>query len=108
MDRFIKKLVHFIAQMAWQPDPLTGEKSPQTISWNIAQKVWDTTNRTIEKVGDVADKTVEITNSVVNKVSDAVQTATKPTTPTVENTLKQDVIPEQLVTKLPEAQWGIQ
>lgn len=88
LDRFIKKLVHFIAQMAWQPDPITWEKSVPTISGNIWQKVWDTANKTIEKVGDVAKKTVEITGSVVEKVGDVTQKAVETTT-SVVNTVKE-------------------
>lgn len=77
LDRFIKKLIGFIAKMTWQPDPVTWEVNSPTMSWNVAQKVWTTTNEAISTVGNVADKftdvakkTVNVTGSVVNKVGD--------------------------------------
>ncbi len=94
LDRVIKSLVHFIAQMIWQPDPITGEKSAPTIPGNVAQKVRDTANKAIEKVGDVAQKTVDITGSVVNKVGDVTQKAVETTTSAVNavKDIKQDIM----------------
>lgn len=83
LDRFIKKLVHFIARLSWQPDPITWEKSAPTMSGNVAQKVWDTANKTIEKVWDVAKKTVEVTSNVTQKAVDVTQKAVETTTSAV-------------------------
>lgn len=75
LDRFLKKMVALIARMTGQPDPITGEKYDPTMSWNVAQKVWDTANKTIEKVGDVAKKTVEVTSNVTQKAVDITTSA---------------------------------
>lgn len=86
LDRFIKKLVHLIAKLSWQPDPITWEKSAPTMSGNIGQKVWDTANKTLEKVWDVAKKTVEVTSNVTQK---AVETTTSAVNAVKE--IKQDI-----------------
>lgn len=104
LDRFLKKMVALIAKMTGQPDPITGEKYDPTISWNVAQKVRDSTNKAIEKVGDVAKKTVEVTSNVtqkavdittsaVEKVWDVTQKAVETTTSAVSavKEIKQDI-----------------
>ena len=83
LDRFLKKMVALIARMTGQPDPITGEKYDPTMSWNVAQKVRDSTNKVIEKVGDVAKKTVEVTSNVTQKAVDVTQKTVETTTSAV-------------------------